>query len=124
MKYISGWEALNIKKNDGTIADWHPLIHPPKEKYSYNKILGNLGIEERFISALNKKIKVANYPRAIADLVYLGKINGLKNCVYDFLTEEESKELYGYLKKINKNKQVDEFMKFELTKLYFSDKKA
>ena len=73
---------------------------------------------------LDKEEYVANYPRAIADLVYHNEIKGLKNCVNDFLNDDEEKELFGYLKLINNNKVVDDFMKFELTKLYFKDKKC
>ncbi len=32
------------------------------------------------------------------------------------------KSFFGYLKSINFDKEVDDFMKYELTKLYFADK--
>ena len=125
--YISGWEALNIPTENGLIADWHPLHYFNKKqdikKYSYNEILGNSGIKKRYVKMLDKEEYVANYPRAIADLVYHNEMKGLKNCVNDFLNDDEEKELFEYLKLINNNEVVDNFMKFELTKLYFKDKK-
>ncbi|ELU1350218.1 hypothetical protein SBJ83_001673 [Campylobacter jejuni] len=58
----------------------------------------------------------------MADLVYNDEFAGLKNCVNDFLDEEEENELFAYLKMMNKNKNVEDFMRLELTKLYFMDK--
>ena len=87
------------------------------------KFLGSLGIQRRYVKMLDKEEYVANYARAIADLVYKGETAGLKNCVQDYLDDNEESELFNYLKLINKNKKVDDFMKFELTKLYFKDKR-
>lgn len=121
--YISGWEALNIPTLDGAIADWHPQLYLNKElkKYPYNEILKKSGITKRYISFLDKYEYVANYPRAIADLVYKDETKELKNCVYDFLNDKEATELYGYLKIINRYKNIEDFMKYELTKLYFEE---
>ncbi|OCR98848.1 hypothetical protein A9K75_09650 [Campylobacter fetus subsp. testudinum] len=58
----------------------------------------------------------------MADLVHTGQTKGLKNCVRDYLDDEDEKELFSYLKTINNNKQINNFMKYELTKLYFKDK--
>lgn len=128
MAYLSGWEALNIPRLDGTTADWHPLLYFADKNsvktYESNEILGDLGIQKRYIKILDKEEYVASYARAIADLVYSGDIDGLKNCVRDYLDEDEEIELFGYLKLINKSHMVDDFMKFELTKLYFKDKKC
>lgn len=128
MAYLSGWEALNIPRLDGTTADWHPLLYFSDKNsiktYESNEILGDLGIQKRYIKILDKEEYVANYARAIADLVYSGNIDGLKNCVRDYLDNDEEIELFGYLKLINKSQMVDDFMKFELTKLYFKDKKC
>ncbi|MBT0612816.1 hypothetical protein [Campylobacter hyointestinalis] len=128
MPYLSGWEALNIPRLDGTTADWHPLLYLADKNsiktYESNEILGDLGIQKRYIKMLGKEEYVASYARAIADLVYSGDTDGLKNCVKDYLDDDEELELFGYLKLINKNKKVDDFMKFELTKLYFKDKKC
>lgn len=118
--YISGWEALNLPKEDGTTADWHPFLYPPLEKYEYNELLKDLGIKLRNINGNFRY--VANFPRAIADLVFVGDTKQLKNCVYDFLTKEETIELFEYLKKINEVKDIQHFIKTELTKLYFEDK--
>ncbi|MSN96900.1 hypothetical protein CFF98v445_00560 [Campylobacter fetus subsp. fetus] len=128
MLYLSGWEALNIPRLDGTTADWHPLLYLADKNsiktYESNEILGDLGIQKRYIKMLDKEEYVANYARAIADLVYSGDTDGLKNCTRDYLDDDEELELFGYLKLINTNKKVDDFMKFELTKLYFKDKKC
>ncbi len=125
--YISGWEALNIPTSSGYIADWHPQFYfnEKKElkKYPYNEILKDSGITKRNISFLNKDEYVANYPRAIADLVFNDDTKELKNCVYDFLDDDEAIELFEYLKIINKHKNIEDFMKYELTKLYFKDMK-
>lgn len=123
--YISGWEALNIPTSNGYIADWHPQFYfnEKKElkKYPYNEILKDSGISKRYIPFLNKDEYTANYPRAIADLVYENKTRELQNCVYDFLDDDEAVELFKYLKIINKYKNIEDFMKYELTKLYFKE---
>jgi transcriptional regulator with XRE-family HTH domain len=122
--YISGWEALNIPTSNGYIADWHPQFYfnEKKElkKYPYNEILKDSGISKRYIPFLNKDEYTANYPRAIADLVYENNTRELQNCVYDFL-DDEAVELFKYLKIINKYKNIEDFMKYELTKLYFKE---
>jgi len=124
--YISGWEALNIPNTDKTIADWHPKYYfndnKQIKKYAMNEVLKDNGIYKRFIPFLNKDEYIANYPRAIADLVYEDNIKELKNCIYDFLDEDEELELFEYLKIINQNKNIEDFMKYELTKLYFKDR--
>ena len=48
----------------------------------------------------------------------------LRYCAKDFLNDDEKQELFDYLKIINKTKNVEEFMKLELTKLYFEDRKV
>ena len=126
MKYLSGWEALNIPNEKGEIADWHPnlYIHKDIKFYDTNDFkLGNLGIEHRYVKALDGYFYVANFARAIADLVYLNKTEGLKNCVNDFLNNDDEKTLFSYLQKI-KNENIENFMKFELTKLYLGGKNA
>lgn len=124
--YISGWEALNIPDEKKMIADWHPLHFLSSDKklqmYAYNPILKDEGISRRFIPMLQREEYVANYPRAIADLVYLDKTQGLQNCCYDFLDEAEEKELYELLKKLLPAKaKVKDFIKYELTKFYCRD---
>lgn len=123
--YISGWEALNIPTSNGYIADWHPQFYfnEKKElkKYPYNEILKDSGISKRYIPFLNKDEYTANYPRAIADLFYENNTRELQNCVYDFLDDDEAVELFKYLKIINKYKNIEDFMKYELTKLYFKE---
>ncbi|AEP36901.1 nucleotidyl transferase AbiEii/AbiGii toxin family protein [Taylorella asinigenitalis] len=127
-QYISGWEALNITNEKGLTADWHPLNYFQKDKpfklYTLDKCmpLGTKGIKLRYIPFLKNRYYVASFARAIADLVYLDQCYGLKNCVYDFLDEKDAKEIYDYLKIINKTKNVEQFMRYELTKLYFEEK--
>lgn len=126
MKYLSGWEALNIPNEKGEIADWHPNLYLRKDIKFYNTNdfkLGSLGIEYRYVKALDGYFYVANFARAIADLVYLNKTEGLKNCVNDFLNSDDEKTLFSYLQKI-KNENIENFMKFELTKLYLGGKNA
>ena len=128
MKYLSGWEALNIPNKIKQIADWHPyrLLKEPNKLRFFNLKkdypLGKLGLEKRYVATLKKEYIVASFARAIADLVYYDETKGLKNCVKDFLDENEEKELFTYLKIINKSKNVENFMIYELTKLYFEDK--
>ncbi|TLT01368.1 hypothetical protein FE245_02425 [Aliarcobacter cibarius] len=57
----------------------------------------------------------------MADLVYENNTRELQNCVYDFLDDDEAVELFKYLKIINKYKNIEDFMKYELTKLYFKE---
>lgn len=121
--YFSGWEALNIPLENGQTADWHPLLYPPKEssKYIYNAKFGDFGISKRFIPALHKSDYVASFARAIADLVLSGKTQGLQNCVSDYLTQDEAKELYNFLKPFSQNSKIEKFLKYELTSFYFKD---
>lgn len=122
--YLSGWEALNVAKENGVIADWHPLhfFNPNKKlkKYTYNPIFKDKGITRRYIPQLQREEYVANYPRAIADLVYHNQMQGLKNCCFDYLDEKESRELFELLKGID-TPQVQAFLKYELTKLFVED---
>ncbi|MCR2055557.1 hypothetical protein CHLV4139_08665 [Campylobacter helveticus] len=126
LPYLSGWQALNIPNEKGITADWHPMFYLKEPLRFYhsneNAILGYKGIEKRFIASLGKEYFIASFARAIADLVYNDEFAGLKNCVNDFLDEEEENELFAYLKMMNKNKNVEDFMRLELTKLYFMDK--
>ena len=130
MKYISGWQALNVQSEKRHIADWHSNVYfkdcKPTQMFDYdeNSPLGMRGIKERFIPFMQKTCFVADYARAIADLVYLDKTAQLRYCARDFLNDDEKQELFEYLKIINKTKNVEDFMKWELTKLYFKDKKC
>lgn len=135
VSYISGWQALNIPNENGLIADWHPLLYfkdnkPTKLYEILNNPLKELGIKKRNIKTLSKEYKIASFARAIADLVYANETKELKNCVKDFLSDDDEKELFKYLKILLENSQIDDkekienFMKFELTKLYFGEKNA
>lgn len=130
MRYISGWEALNVPNEQGVTADWHSSAYfhnlQPNKIYDYNKNnpLKMLGIKKRFIAFLGKEYFVASFARAIADLVYLDNVEQLRYCVNDFLSKDDEKELFEYLKIINQTKNIEEFMKWELTELYFKDKKC
>lgn len=127
MKYISGWEALNIVKENGETADWHPLSYFHGETFKMYELnednpLGKQGIKYRFIPLLKGEFFVAGFARAIADLLFHDERNGLKYCVKDYLNDEEARELFDYLKILSKVKDVEEFMKWELTLLYFEEK--
>ncbi len=124
-KYYSGWQALNLPDENGKTADWHPLLfwdNEPK-KYDFNEKLGDWGIKKRYISFLNKEDFVANFARAIADLVLNNDTKELKNCVSDYLDDDEAKELYENLKKFKILNNVENFLKYELTKFYFLENK-
>ena len=126
--YISGWEALNIPNEKNQIADWHPYLlyykNNPLQFYSSkDSVLKEKGIKKRYIEILKKEYYVADYARAIADLVYLGKTQGLKNCVDDFLDSMEAQELFEYLKLLLKKEHIENFIKYELTNLYFKERK-
>jgi hypothetical protein len=130
--YISGWEALNISDENRNTADWHPrtyLFSYDKDKainlYNTTNVLGNSGIKKRIIDyPSQREVYIANFPRAIADLVLTMKdyqLSSLHNCCNDFLNEDETEHLYQYL--IKNNPRVDEFLKYEFTVRYFNDKK-
>lgn len=126
LEYISGWQTLNIPNECGLTADWHPLCYftrkKPNKMYRIdNNPLRNLGIKERFIPYLNDTYFIASFARAIADLVFFDETEGLRNCVDDFLDDREEAELFSYLRVIHTEKNVEAFMKFELTKLYFKE---
>lgn len=84
--YISGWQALNIPNKQGFCADWHYHFYfkdkKPLKIYPYDKEnpLQMQGIYKRKSPFLDKEYFVANYARAIADLVYFDECSELKNC--------------------------------------------
>lgn len=123
MKYISGWQALNIPNEKGEIADWHPLLHLDKLEYLDSDTFPwkERGISTFYSKYLKQEIMVASFARAIADLVYLNKTAQLQHCVKDFLNDEEAVELYNYLREIKDDPRIDDFLKYECTKLYFKD---
>ena len=51
------------------------------------------------------------------------QLPSLHNCCSDFLNEDETEQLYQYLRSIKDNSRVDEFLKYEFTVRYFNDKK-
>ena len=69
-----------------------------------------------------KEFRAGLYSVAIADLVLKNEIKELKNCVYDYLDDDEAKELYEILKKYKTLDNIKNFLKYELTKYYFLDK--
>ncbi|WP_223810189.1 MULTISPECIES: hypothetical protein [unclassified Campylobacter] len=66
----------------GLSADWHKDLYfkdnEPLKMYTLNSPLGTKGIEKRIFN--NKRYFIANFARAIADLVYENDIAGLKGC--------------------------------------------
>ena len=47
------------------------------------------------------------------------QVPSLYGCRKDFLSEKESEELYNYLKPLDSNPRIKEFLKYEFTKKYF-----
>ncbi len=129
MHYISGWQALNVQSEQGHIADWHPNAYfkdfKPIKMYELNEHspLKMLGIKKRFVSFCQDTYYVANYARAIADLLWYDETAQLQGCVREFLLDNEKQELFNYLKIISKSKNVDEFIKQELPVFYLMEKK-
>lgn len=132
--YVSGFEALNTPDAEGMIADWHPKLYWYSDienetiKLFSNNILGSNGIEKRKILYSDKEVYIANYPRAITDLVFTMddlRISSLSGFINDFAfdTNQEA-EVFSYLLKINKQKNITWFIKRELTRLYFNQKGA
>lgn len=120
-KYISDYQALNIPDEKGLIADWHSYKFNPRDiKLTINNgILGDKGIKKRYIKQINQYLYVANFPRALADMIYsYDNIDEFYNCRNDYLTDKEEKELWKYLKEINKYKNIDKFLKYEFTNFY------
>lgn len=125
-RYISGWEALNVVDENGLSADWHPL----KFWLAYNDddeiplfsnpILGSNGIKKRKIKYSDELVYIADFPRAIADLIYTDdKTDSLVNASTDFLTDEEAKVLFKYLLKILKFKDIEAYIIHEFPKYYY-----
>lgn len=127
--YISGWEALNTPYNSGETADWHSFLFwhsndtdTQIKLYENNSILKDRGIEKRKIIYSDKEVYIANFPRAIADLLLHKKHNkNLIGSVEDFLNEKDSTILYEYLKEIQKIKDISWFVKSEYPKLYYKE---
>ena len=67
---------------------------------------------------------IAYFIRAIADLILLkDDINEFRHCTEEFLnTEEEKKQLYDLLVKINEKKDILWFLKDEFPTLYYNDR--
>lgn len=126
MRYLSGFQALNIPNKNGLIADWHPLLYlNPNNIIFYeskNNPLGKRGIRHCFVSNLQGYFNVASFARAIADLLYFNKNIGLKGCVNDFLDSNDEIELFELLKDLPQTMIIENFLKYELTKLYFKEK--
>ena len=128
MQYISAWQALNIPNKNGQIADWHPeafftnFVPNKFYKLTKNHPLGTRGIEKRFVPFLQKSYFVANFARAIADLVYFEESRDREGCVREFLNEEEKNELFEYLKIIAQTKDISAFLKSELPIHFLKEK--
>lgn len=125
LKYISGYQALNIPDEKGLIADWHSCKFDPYniKLTKNNKILQNLGIKKRLIKSINKYHYVASFARAIADMIYFNdNIDELYDCRNDYLSVEDENELWEYLQILREHKDIECFLKYEFTKRYFEDK--
>jgi predicted nucleotidyltransferase component of viral defense system len=130
--YISGWEALNIPDENGNTADWHPTtylysnsVNDTIKLYNTNDILKNRGIEKRVITYPEiKEVYISTFARAIVDLLLTiedYQVSSLYKCRDELLTENESEELYEYLKAVKGNQRIEEFIKYEFTDKYFKE---
>lgn len=126
MKYLSGFQALNIPNENGLIADWHPLLYLNPNKLvmyeSADSPLQERDIRKCFVPILQEYYNVASFARSIADLVYFGKASELRGCVNDFLDSADEIKLFYFLKDLPQTAMVNNFLKYELTKLYFSER--
>lgn len=119
--YITGTSALNVPTKDGKFADWHfteTFLTPGtrfrvagKNYPSTNHIFGNYGIKEcstilREYGAYvepNMEVYVANYVRAILDLVYnITKEHQSADFLKldDYFEEEEKSEVFHKINSI------------------------
>ena len=134
-QYISGYYALNIPDKDGIPADWHPRLYwfsvnknETVPLYNTNSIFGTQGIHYRKVDCFScagyDKVYIADHVRAIADLVAtLPDISVLRGCVNDWLrTEEQERQLYNMLLKIDKIGKTGWFLREEFTKFYIGGK--
>lgn len=132
--YISGFHALNTPDKVGYGADWHSFqywidsqnTHKEIPLWKNNSILREKGIEYReILYSKKKKVFIANFPRAIADMLLAWDENRGKKLLFstnDYLTEVECEELYQYCKEIQKYKDISWFVKHDFTKKYYLEK--
>ena len=130
-KYISGYYSLNTPDSNGNIANWHSYYYWDKdnskskiELYKNKFLLGNEGIEYRNIVWCENKVYIADFLRSIADILIENdkdKVNLLKNCVKDYLTDIEANKLYKYCLKIREYVDIKSFVKREFLREYVED---
>lgn len=92
MKYISGFQALQLMSEDtGTPGDWHPTgvnWKHPKTYESDNLPFGTWGIREQRIPGPLKTFPSAHHVRACLDLIALGKIACAQGMRENYLDNE------------------------------------
>jgi hypothetical protein len=131
--YITGTSALNVPTEDGKFADWHftetflttgTRFRIAGQNYpSTSDIFGNYGIREcgtilREYGAYiepNKKVYVANYVRAILDLVYnITKEHQSADFLKldDYFEEQEKSEVFNKINSIKS--QVTDIIQLKL----------
>lgn len=121
---------MNIVDENGLTADWHPLTFwtstTQEEIPLYeNPLLKEKGISFRKIPFSEEMVYIADFSRAIADLIYHEYETHpclFRNIAEDFLSQEERAELFGYLLDIRKEKEIDEFLIQEFPKEYYEFK--
>lgn len=131
--YITGTSALNVPTEDGKFADWHftetflttgTRFRIAGQNYpSTSDIFGNYGIRECgtilreygvYIEP-NKKVYVANYIRAILDLVYnITKEHQSADFLKldDYFEEQEKSEVFNKINSIKS--QVTDIIQLKL----------
>lgn len=110
--YISGWYALNTPDENGDISDWHPYCYWLKTVkseevplFSYNPVLGDVGITRRDITWSDEPVYIADFARAFADLLwqypndhpYVLPLYGSR---HSLMTPTIEEKLYGHLLKL------------------------
>ena len=126
--YISGYYSLNCPDENGIIADWHPRYYwfsdNKDEKvplYNTTDVLGNYGIKKRKIQYSDEKVYIADFVRALADMILLqDNISEFRFCSKEYLSDDiQVDQLYDLLLKINNIKDITWFLKEEFPKLYY-----
>ena len=81
----------------------------------------NTGLKKEKIKYSNDEVYIANFVRALADLILLqDNISEFRFCSNDYLTNDEQKrDLYTLLLEVNERKDIQCFLKDEFPKSYY-----
>lgn len=123
MKYISGIHALNLPCSLDTCGDWHRSAiqwKKPCIRDTEKSIFGSYGIEKdvtiSFLDPL-KKYNVANYIRALLDLLTENNFPTAQGMRDDFICNDQyTEEIFDkvwMLRSLENWPQIDKFMSSE-----------